>query len=78
MKLKCVDPLSNFAFIINVRRYTTDLEQARAMTDEDISEDLGQARDALKRALEADIKAGGLLSTGTRPTLNLLLLRASV
>jgi len=45
---------------MSVRRYTTDLEQAKGLTDEDISEDLGQARDALKRTLEADIKARGV------------------
>jgi hypothetical protein len=63
LKLICDDPLSNFAFKFNLRRYTVDERAARAV----------------RRAIAATNEAGGALRISTRPTLNRrLLLCASV
>ena len=67
LKLKYGKPLSNFAFKFNLRRYTKDKRARKAQDDDDDESDD-----------DDDEEAGGLLRTSTRPTLNILLLRASV
>jgi hypothetical protein len=71
LKLRCDGPVSNFAFNLNLRRYS---KCPKGMHSGDTRG--GQCL-LCPTGTYADIEAGGVLRTRTRPTLNLLLLHGS-